>query len=269
MLHINEAFYHLQGKDMFVQKNHFHNEIELIHVIKGNGIVLKNDKTYPLQSQCVYVIDARNAHIVYPQPEDCNDYVRNKIVLDADSFEFFCSKIGIYNLTESLFNGPPVSVGDNQRIDFLYKTICDFVSLKQNEESGFVLGYIVELIHLIYSNRDCGQQYAQNKIIQKILDFVSSKNGITSLREVSDYLYMNKFYICHMFKEKTGQNLSEYIADKRHDYAVKLLKNNIYSIDEIAFKCGYSATSCFIRFFKSKKGISPAQFRKNKKYFEW
>ena len=64
VLKINEAFYHLQGKDLFVQKNHSHNEIEFIQVIEGNGLVLKNDKTFLLQSHHIYVIDARNAHIV-------------------------------------------------------------------------------------------------------------------------------------------------------------------------------------------------------------
>ena len=39
MLKINEYFYHLQGKDLFVQKNHSHNEIEIIQVISGNGLV--------------------------------------------------------------------------------------------------------------------------------------------------------------------------------------------------------------------------------------
>ena len=49
MLKINEYFYHLQGKDLFVHKNHYHNEIEFIQVINGNGVVLKNDKTYILK----------------------------------------------------------------------------------------------------------------------------------------------------------------------------------------------------------------------------
>ncbi len=46
MLKINEYFYHLKGKDLFVNKNHSHNEIELIQVINGSGMVLKNDKSY-------------------------------------------------------------------------------------------------------------------------------------------------------------------------------------------------------------------------------
>ena len=104
MLQINEYFYHLQGKDLFVQKNHSHNEIEFIQVIEGNGLVLKNDKTFLLQSHHIYVIDARNAHIVYPQPDDCNNYIRNKIVVNADSLMNFYTNIGMEKVVKKLFN---------------------------------------------------------------------------------------------------------------------------------------------------------------------
>ena len=108
MLQINECFYNLQGRDLFVQKNHSHNEIELIHVINGNGFVLKNDKTYLLQSHHIYVIDARNTHIVYPEPEVIDKYIRNKIVINATSFENFFGNIGLGEMLDSLYNSIPI-----------------------------------------------------------------------------------------------------------------------------------------------------------------
>lgn len=261
MMQINEAFYRLQGKDMFVQKNHSHNEIELIQVINGNGIVIKNDSTFELKSQYIYVIDARNAHIVYPQPEDCRNYIRNKIVIEADSFERFCKSIGIYDILDSLFNGAPVSTKYNPNIDLLYKEICELVSSAKTESIGFAHGYIVELLHWVYSQKDSGR-YWQDTTIQKVLNIISEKKGITSLDEISEALHMNKFYVCHMFKNKTGRNISDYISDKRFENAVKMLKESTRSVEEIAFECGFSAASSFTRFFKNKIGISPLEFRK-------
>lgn len=261
MLQINEVFYHLQGKDMFVQKNHSHNEIELIQVINGNGIVIKNDSTFELKSQYIYVIDARNAHIVYPQPEDCCNYIRNKIVIEADSFERFCKSIGIYDLLDSLYNGVPVSTKYSPKIDLLYKEIYELVSCAQTESTGFAHGYIVELLHWIYSQKD-GGRYWHDTTIQKVLNIISDKKGITSLDEISKTLHMNKFYVCHMFKNKTGRNISDYISDKRFENAIKMLKESTHSVEEIAFECGFSAASSFTRFFKNKSGVSPLEFRK-------
>lgn len=266
VLKINEAFYHLQGKDMFVQKNHSHNEIEIIHVVNGNGIVIKNDSTFELKNQHVYIIDARNAHIVYPQPEDCRDYIRNKIVIDADSFEKFCQSIGIYNLLDSFYNGAPVPTGYNRDIDLLYKKICELVNSAQSASIGFAHGYIVQLLHWVNSNINNIDSYLQDATIQKILNIISDKNGKTSLDEISESLHMNKYYVCHMFKNKTGRNISSYISDKLYENSVKMLKESACSAEEIAFECGFSAASSFTRFFKSKSGISPSQFRKRKNW---
>ena len=268
MLKINEVFYRLKGKDIFVHKSHSHNEIELIEVVSGSGTVIKNDMTFELKSRHIYVIDARNAHIVYPQPEDCNDYVRNKIVIDADSFELFCKNIGISNLLETLFNGAPVSTEYNTEVDLLYKKISELVELGNKISIGFAHGYIVELLHKIYSLSKDGNGYSQKSTIQTILSIIADKKGITSLEEISQELHMNKFYVSHMFKEKTGRNISSYISDKLYENLVKKLKESDDSLENIAFECGFSATSSLTRFFKHKSGISPSQFRNNNKNFK-
>ena len=264
MLKINEAFYHLQGKDMFVHKSHSHNEVELIEVVTGQGTVIKNDKTYELKSRHIYLIDARNVHIVYPQPEDCRDYIRNKIVIDADSFDEFCKNIGVFDLLETLFDGAPVSSEYAPDIDMLYKKICDLVNTEDAVSIGFAHGYIIELLNLAYSLSKESQNHSKDTTIQKILSIVAEKKGITSLEEISKELHMSKFYVSHMFKNKTGRNISDYISDKVYENAVKMLKENQNSVEEIAFMCGFSSSSAFTRFFKNKSGYSPTTFRKKK-----
>ena len=267
MLKINESFYRLQGKDSFVQKNHTHNEIELIHVVHGNGMVLKNDKTYPLKSQHIYVIDARNAHIVYPQPEDCKDYIRNKIVIGADSFVAFCQENQIGEIPMLLFNAAPISTVEHPEVDRLYQKIEVLCATGKSEDMGFAQGYIIELLHWIYSRCVDKKPMEQNdtvqdSTIQKVLNIIAGKEGLTSLQEISEILHMDKYYLCHMFKEKTGRGLSDYLADKIYEKCCKLLQNTSYSIEEIAFQCGFSSASSLIRFFKNKSGQTPAKFRR-------
>lgn len=263
MLKINEYFYHLKGKDLFVHKNHSHNEIEFIHVISGNGIVLKNDKTYILQSQYLYVIDARNAHVVYPQPEDCTNYVRNKIVIDADSFINFCVKIGMEEILYKLFNGEPVSTLEAPEIDKIYKTVFELCSSKEKENIAFAHGYITELIYWIYSNSKIQTQNKSKGPLQKMLTVINEKDGVTSLSEISEILYLDKHYLCRLFKEKTGIRLSDYLSEKVFAKSRKLLESTSYSMEEIAHKCGFSSAAALSRFFKNKCGIPPSKFRKN------
>jgi len=257
---INEYFYRLHGRDDFVQKNHSHNEIEFIQVISGSGTVLKNDKTYLLQSQYIYVIDARNAHIVYPQ-ENCENYVRNKIVINADSFVGFCGELGIEQLAEKILISEPISTAENPEIDKLFKMITELCTAGSK---GLANGYMLELVHWIHLNSNTRTHGERDTTIQKILNIIAEKEGITSLSEISGMLHMDKYYICHLFKDKTGRNLSDYLSDKVYEKSCKLLAGTSYSVEKIAFMCGFSTASSMTRFFKNRSGMSPTKFRKEK-----
>lgn len=250
---------------MFVQKSHSHNEIELIEVVSGNGIVIKNDTTFELKSRHIYFIDARNVHIVYPQSENCDDYIRNKIVIDADSFEDFCKGIGILDFVEPLFELGPISTEYNAEVDLLYKKICELMNSDDAALTGFAHGGIVQLLEWAYSHSRSVDSGSQVETIQTILSIIADKKGQTSLEEISRELHMNKFYVSHFFKDKTGRNISEYIADKLYENAIKMLKEEQLSVEDVAFECGFSAAASFTRFFKNKSGITPSQFRKNQK----
>ncbi len=263
MLKINEYFYHLQGKDLFVQKNHSHNEIEIIQVISGNGLVLKDDKTYVLQSQYIYLIDARNTHIVYPQPEDCTNYIRNKIVIDADTFINFYTRMGMENILYKLFNSEPVSTAANPEIDKIYKTVFELCNSHKKENIAFAHGYITELIHWIYLNSETKSHTERKDTFQKMLGIINEKEGITSLSEISKILHIDKYYLCRLFKEKTGTTLSAYLSDKVYEKSRKLLEGTSCSIEEIAAQCGFSSQAALSRAFKNKCGIPPTKYRKN------
>lgn len=100
--------------------------------------------------------------------------------------------------------------------------------------------------------------------VQKIINAISKRDSVTNLTEISEQLHMNKYYICHLFKDKTGINISKYISDKQYQKSVKLLVGTTHSVEEIALLCGFSSASSFSRFFKSKSGVSPVKFRKEK-----
>ncbi len=264
MLKINECFYHLQGEDLFVKKKHIQNEIELIQVINGDGIILKNNHTYPLKSQYIYVIDARNTHLVNPEPDNCENYIRNKIVIDADSFINYFELIGAREIIETLFDSPPVPTLKHPEIDNIYKTIFNLFNSEKKEDIAFAHGYITELIHWVHINSDNKKTDMHKSTIQKMLDIINEKDGVTSLDEISKILYMDKFYLCHLFKDKTGTTLSGYLSDKIYEKSRKLLLDTTYSIERISNLCGFSSSASFTRFFKNKTGTTPSSYRKDK-----
>lgn len=69
----------------------------------------------------------------------------------------------------------------------------------------------------------------------------------------------------HLFKNQYNISPLKYRDSLRLLYAKDLLLQDFYSVSEIAFKCGFTDTNYFCRFFKKNTNLSPAQFRRKTK----
>lgn len=69
-------------------------------------------------------------------------------------------------------------------------------------------------------------------------------------------------YLSQLFKEETGENLSDFIERIRMEHAGRLLANPALFVGDIARQLGYNSDKVFRRAFKRVKGISPTDFRK-------
>ena len=81
------------------------------------------------------------------------------------------------------------------------------------------------------------------------------------LDDIAEYLRYNKFYLCRVFKEGTGQTIQNFILDLRINNAKVLLKKTNMALTEIVYGCGFSSQAYFCHIFKRKTGMTPLQFR--------
>ena len=65
------------------------------------------------------------------------------------------------------------------------------------------------------------------------------------------------------FKAYSGMSPKDYINTIRMREAMRLLATTDTSVENIALMCGYSDAMYFSRFFRSKTGQSPREYRKN------
>lgn len=75
---------------------------------------------------------------------------------------------------------------------------------------------------------------------------------------------MNKYHLCHTFKEITGATVLEYLNNVRLSKAHSLLMDTGYSMEEIARETDFSSSLNLTRVFKKAYGMAPTQFRKRK-----
>ncbi len=62
--------------------------------------------------------------------------------------------------------------------------------------------------------------------------------------------YVNSSFLCRLFKQETGVNLSNYLMRIRIDRATELLKEGHYKIYEIAELVGIPDANYFSKCFK-------------------
>lgn len=65
------------------------------------------------------------------------------------------------------------------------------------------------------------------------------------------------------FRELTGMSPLQYILSKRLAAAEDLLRHSNMTLDEIAYKCGFTDSNYFSRLFKNTYGLPPGKFRRN------
>lgn len=82
-----------------------------------------------------------------------------------------------------------------------------------------------------------------------------------SLGQIAEYFEYNKSYLCRIFKQRVGQNISDYISALRIQNACLLLINTDFTVKQIADELGYHDDKYFMRQFKSQIHVTPSAYR--------
>ncbi len=112
--------------------------------------------------------------------------------------------------------------------------------------------------------RHCVKNFSP--LIQKaIIKIESDLAGDLSLTTLSKEANVSPNYFSALFKKETGLPLTQYVNNKRIEYAKHLLKSTSLQIQTIAQHTGVLDLHYFCRLFKSVAGVSPSDYRKNLK----
>nr|WP_155241859.1 AraC family transcriptional regulator [Clostridium pasteurianum] len=99
-------------------------------------------------------------------------------------------------------------------------------------------------------------------IAERIIKFIEKDylNNL-SINSIADKFNYTPNYISYVFKQKFGQNISDYITELKISKAKELLldtNNKIYDISKIL---GFSNTSYFCSVFKKQTSLTPKEYR--------
>lgn len=83
-----------------------------------------------------------------------------------------------------------------------------------------------------------------------------------SIQTVADHFQLSLPYLSNYFKNKSDENMYDYVNRLRMERAKQLLADSDEPLENIVIKVGYTNVSSFIRKFKQTTGITPGGYRK-------
>lgn len=237
--------------------SHWHEHIELLHILNGSGTFFFNAKNVYAESGETLVVNSNELH--YMTADEAVDYIC--VIVDPSVFDDADCK-GI--ILENKISGDRFIADAFMRIYREYSAgdICSGIAIK---------GEICLLLAYMYrkhaskqlSRSEYDMRIARMRTANKILNLIHEHYGEPlSTADLAERLFLSESHLCRLFKQAVGMSPMEYVNKFRVDKACVLLKNTDESISEIARAAGFENLNYFDRIFKRYKNISPGNFRK-------
>lgn len=125
-----------------------------------------------------------------------------------------------------------------------------------------VTEYINGLCGFINENRNSG-----NQLDMEIIKYINKHYTETSfyLMTLSEEFNMSSRAVTGIIKQITGNTFSDYLKKLRLSRVARLLIETDRPIQSIATQSGFESANSLLKSFKKEYGVSPTEFRKNKR----
>lgn len=231
---------------------------ELIFISSGRGKIEAGDETYPFGAGDLLVINGGCAHREYLEETEGREiifagignlrlYGQKPDTLLADR-EFCLVHTAEYSSALKTYLSELIAETENAQP--LHESVAEHL-LK------IVFLFAMRLVSFDSAdtfNENLGYLAAKKYFDEHFLE-------IDSLDGVCKSLYINKYYLSHLFTQKTGYPPVRYLINKRIEHACNYLETTDMNVADVGKLCGYSDPCYFSRMFKKVKGVTPLRYR--------
>ena len=261
-----------QHKDMLDKNDaywHFHPELELIYVNKGQGKThIGNHLSYFNNSQLI-LIGANLPHngftdrLTATGTETTIHFKSDFLGEDFLETPEMANVVSLFNLAKK---GIRFQVETKQIVGPRINNLLEYTGLERVIKFLEILNLLANTDDYTLLNADgfAFEADAQDSgKIAAIFKYVNThfQNHI-SLDEIADEVSMTVPAFCRYFKKATGKTFTQIVNEYRVVHATKLLTESQMSIADICFECGFNNFSHFNKQFNEITGKSASNYRK-------
>ena len=276
--------------DLFIAEMHYETKMDIIEYpcrfhgymaffcIKGEFEVEINLKKFTIRKDSMFIYTPGNIVRVTnidPQEKESVHFVVVAISEDLmSSTRFDFSKL--YNESLRLLESPCVVINENEReLCRKYFDLIQEVSKMRmpnmRESVAALISSIFYLMGAMWTDRltaakkNGGEEVStRSKIVLEdflllVRDYHTKER---SLSFYADKLYLTPKYLSKLIKSVSGKSAHEWIDSFVILEAKNLLKYSDMSIKSIVYELNFPNQTTFYRFFKTKTGMTPSEYRK-------
>ncbi len=264
--------YELPFETYFVRGvNHFeqvHNEIELLWMIKGSGVVKSNGKTYNLVDQTLYMVNVNELHSVTTSEDSLMIVYRFRkehLKENKLSFDEFRFESRIYTFQELVIKYKEVPLLISQLLKLMVNPTDD--SMIRYKIIGYYNMFVYELYTMLLKEKylDVKRKNCEAYLtrISLICDYIQKNyNHKIQLDDIAKLVDVSRFRLSHFVKEYLGVSLQEYVNNIRLEKALRELSYTDHKITEVSSNCGFSDVKYLNKAIKLRLGITALKYRK-------
>lgn len=276
--------------DLFIAEMHYESKMDIIEYpcrfhgymaffcIKGEFEVEINLKKFTIRKDSMFIYTPGNIVRVTnidPREKESVHFVVVAISEDLmSSTRFDFSKL--YNESLRLLESPCVVINENER--GLYRKYFDLIQEvskmrmpNMRESVTALISSIFYLMGAMWTDRLTAakknggdEMSARSKIVLEdflllVRDYHTKER---SLSFYADKLYLTPKYLSKLIKSVSGKSAHEWIDSFVILEAKNLLKYSDMSIKSIVYELNFPNQTTFYRFFKTKTGMTPSEYRK-------
>lgn len=261
-------------------EEHSHEFIELVYVLEGKAKHVFEGKSYPIQTNDVFIINPGEIHTFNVDVGEALEIV-NCLFTSSFIKESLLKELGVSRSMDFFYIYPFldevnrfhhfINIEGNHASRFMaiLENLMDEYEQKTNCFPTLIRMQLIELLIIlsrIYNEQKNGrnrnEQNDHEILAQQISGYLARnyEQKIT-IPDLCELFNISPRHLSRLFKRETGKTVIEKLHMIRINKAKSLLLEKDYKVIEVALMVGYDEPAFFSRLFQRLAGCSPGKYK--------
>ncbi|MBU7591145.1 GH39 family glycosyl hydrolase [Metabacillus halosaccharovorans] len=247
---------------------HWHEDIEILFVLKGALEVRVNRDSYMLEEGEMFLVNSNELHFINTRTafgktqvlalQIKSEYLK-KHRIDIENKRFYLNSNEVETANLSIVN----------EMKYLLANMMDLILNRKNLYNLKVEKHLLDLVVILLEHFEVPQREKEHQDIdndQRLLEILKYMNNNCTendfgLQDIAKEFSLNSQYLSRYFKAKVGMSLKKKLDSMRLNKSLMTLQTTDETVTDIAFKYGFPDSKAYYRVFKEVMGITPSQYR--------